>query len=224
MFTSRFVVSVAMTLVLASAVACGVQGSGIPAEEKRTVPLFDGLWATSAGSVILTVEPGTADATTIELTVSGDDNLVPEVETTVVDGVLEVHARGGQDLDPELPLRVVAVVPELYTVEAAETADVTVRGIDNEAFVLQAGGSADVSLSGTTSALIVEASGSADVSARQLEAMTVEVASGESADVKVCADDEITVSASGSSDVTYFCAPTTVQKRVIDSADVRAGV
>lgn len=223
MSVRRFIVSFAAIILSAAITGCGTSGSGVAAEEKRIVPLFEALTASAAGSVIINIDPDVAGASSIELTVSGDDNLISEVETFVVDGALEVRARHGQNLDPALPLRVVATVPDLSAVDASGTADVKVNGIDNGAFALEAKDSADVQLSGITTTLSIHSAGSADVGARGLEAMDVIIDSADTSDIDTCAHRSLIVSATGSSDITYFCSPVTVQKSVRDSADIHVG-
>ena len=220
----RLFLSFTGVLLALSAAACGVQGSGVAAEERREVPVFQALDASGAVSVTLTVKPGlAAPEEPIELTVSGDDNLVPEVETAVEAGVLVVRVRGGRDLDPTLPLRVTAAVPALSASRSSGTAEVQVHGLDGDVFLVEASDSSDVVLSGRTSALRIESSGSADIAARDLAAGEVTVDSNGSSDVEVCAEDTLQVTASGQSDVTYFCSPAEVDQEVRESADVRAG-
>jgi hypothetical protein len=225
MRTRQFpMILVGILLAFGGAACTRVQGSGIAVEDKRDVPTFFEVEARDSASVVLTVQPSSAGTpTSVEVTVSGDDNIVPYVETAVVGGVLQVGFRDNMLLDTSVPLRVTATVPKLLASRSWDSANVKVSGLQNESFSVEAADSSDVELSGKTGALTIASADSADINARNLEAGDVTVRGKDSSDIKVCARGALEVEASDSADVTYFCAPASVERKVSDSADVHAG-
>ena len=65
---------------------CGLKGSGVEATEKRELETFNAISIDGGFILIAHVDP----ATTQRVEVRGDDNIVPEVVTTVTDGTLEL--------------------------------------------------------------------------------------------------------------------------------------
>ena len=92
---------------IAVAPGCGVlinavpaiPGSGVSKEESRPVEAFHGLEAGSTLQVTVAVTPGAKPS----LKISGDENLVPLIESVVRDGTLILRVKENANLRPNLP-------------------------------------------------------------------------------------------------------------------------
>ncbi|HSN92256.1 MAG TPA: DUF2807 domain-containing protein [Anaeromyxobacteraceae bacterium] len=108
---------------LAALAGCAtyVNGNGVYHEETRRVAPFVGI-AVDLG-IEATVEVGPEQSVRL----SGDANLVPDIETTVVNGVL-VTSTWLEGFDPALPLRLYVTVPYLEAASAVGGSHVDVSG------------------------------------------------------------------------------------------------
>ncbi len=171
-------------LAIAVSAGCGrsiligppaIAGSGVSKEEARTLDAFHALEAGSALQVIVSVTSGAKPGVKI----SGDDNLVPLVESLVRDGTLILRLKDGSSISPKLPLLAEVVAGELdgveasgaatvkvkgavkvgrFTADASGAAQVSVEGLDSSQAVASAAGASHVVLSGSAASLKVEAS------------------------------------------------------------------
>jgi len=198
-----------------------MKGSGVRLVETRELPAFTRIDAGGTGQLQVTVDGTARD--TLSLEIEGDDNIVPLISTSVVDGALVIRRETDSSFYDTIPLRLRVAVPQLEELQTSGSIDVRVDGLREEALVLVATGSSDVTVSGEVTWLELESSGSADVFARQLRTTDATVRASNTSDVEVCAVGSLTVEASGSSDVTYFCSPMTIDDRASGSADITPG-
>jgi hypothetical protein len=202
-----------------------INGSGEIASEVRDVGAFDGI-ANSGGFKVLVRQ---SSGNRIEL--KADNNLLPYIETKVVDGskgrVLEIAPKRGYNLNASVTPQLVIEMPQLRSISIAGSGDVRVEAmktpsvdasisgsgniafdkIDSERLALKVSGSGDVSAAGRTGQLTVSVSGSGDVKTRALEADEVKVSIAGSGDAKVQANKKLQVSIAGSGDVSYAGSP-----------------
>ena len=111
----------AAALVALAACSAYVNGNGVYLEDDRRVAPFVGV-AVDLG-IDATVEVG-AEQTVI---VSGDANLVPDIETEVVNGIL-VTSTWLEGFAPSLPLRLHVTVPYLQSASATGKSHLDVSG------------------------------------------------------------------------------------------------
>lgn len=181
-----------------------VKGNGVLREETRHVGTFDGL----------RVEDGiqaevTAGAETQRVAVSGDENLLEHVQTSVrTDAahgqVLEVRTTLSS-FDSTHPMRVVVSVPVLRFLAATDACYATIAGASGEIIAIDAADGADVRLAGPGGAqLSVRLTGGQrggahlDARAYRVEDATVELSGGGRAEVDVDERVSGTVSGAGS--------------------------
>lgn len=231
-----------LSACLASAGAAHAErltGSGTLATEPRSVPAFQAVLL--KGSIDVQVR----QAAVQKVEVKADDNLVPIVETTVVDrgGVptLEVTTRRGTQFSSRNKLLVVVEVPTLQSLALSGNGDAVVEGIrtpgqfqalisgsgdmrltqvEAAALVVRISGSGDVVATGRAPSLNVSISGSGDVVTRDLQADDVKVKIAGSGDARVRADKTLEVSIAGSGDVAY-AGEASVRSSVAGSGSVR---
>jgi hypothetical protein len=169
-----------------------IPGSGIAKNEDRAVDPFHAVDAGNAIQVTLAVTPGAKPS----LKISGDDNLVPLIESAVRDGTLILRLKDNSSISPKLPLVADVVTGELDRVEASGAASIKVAGttkadrfdaaasgaanisvekLASSKAVASASGASHVVLSGSTTSLKVDASGASGVKADALQADDADV-------------------------------------------------
>lgn len=208
-------------LALAGLAGCDadvVRGNGKAAQETRTVASFEEAVVENGLALELVASGAAGD---VALSVSGDENLLALVETTVAGKRLTVRAK--EPFTTELGLVVRGAAPDLLRVGAsggsAATATEFARSGTLEA---AAAGGSRVTMSGVAGRLDALVSGGSVLAAKELTAAEVRVldASG-GATVAVCATDTLYANASGGSTVTYACEPERVEPVTSGGAVVR---
>ncbi|HKI17944.1 MAG TPA: DUF2807 domain-containing protein, partial [Isosphaeraceae bacterium] len=132
--------------------APGIPGSGVAKEETRLVEAFHALEAGNALQVVVLVNPGAKPS----LKISGDDNLVPLVESVIRDGTLILRLKDNSSISPKLPLLAEVVAGELDGVAASGAASVKVKGGAMViTFSASASGAAQVTVEGVESSQAV---------------------------------------------------------------------
>ena len=177
----------------------GVDGSGTPASEQRSVAAFHEIEID--GAMRVEVEVGPEPSIQLE----GDDNLLAFIETEVSGGKLSIE--GTRSLDPELPLVVKVTTPELTKIESNGAVTVALTGVDNDALDVEINGSGELTAAGRTKRLDIDISGSGETDARALTADTVSVEVSGSGEVDVAAPQDLAVEISGSGTVRYDGTP-----------------
>ncbi len=201
-----------------------VRGSGRVASESRALTGYNGLSVKGSFEVIL--RPSGREG--IEL--SGDDNLLPLIETRVVDAadakggrVLELRWRDGVSVSSRNDIVATIDVAALRSVAVAGSAsvsgslpattalalsvagsgDLALTQLKTDELSVSVAGSGDVTAGGRTTRLAVAIAGSGDVDTDALEADEVSVRVAGSGDAAVTARKRLAVSIAGSGDVVY---------------------
>jgi Putative auto-transporter adhesin, head GIN domain len=176
-----------------------IRGSGIAKEETRPVEAFHAIEAENAIQVTVAV---TKDAKP-GLKISGDDNLVPLVESVIRDGALILRIKENSNISTKLPLLAEVTTSDLdralasgasnvtvkggskvdrFTAEASGAARLSIDGLKTPKAIASASGASQVVLSGTAESLDVDASGASQVKAGELKVddakVTISGASG----------------------------------------------
>jgi hypothetical protein len=202
-----------LTTVLLALTGCGTRGSGVSASETRELEAFTAI--ESGGALDLIVHVGAAEQ---KVVLSGDDNILPVIETRVRGDRLVVEHEGW--LRPELPLVLEVWVPSLEAVEASGTTNIEVDGLSGE-FDLDLSGATDAELSGRVERLDIDASGAADVDATDLEAASVIIDMSGAGEAKVWATQALEVDISGAGRVVYWGDPTDLRQDISGAGSVR---
>jgi Putative auto-transporter adhesin, head GIN domain len=153
---------------------------------------------------------------------SGPDDEMARVETTVKDGVLYLdqrktkrrkhHNRDG--------VKAKITLPSLVGLEVSGVVEGSVTNIDTEDFVLAISGVGDVELSGECGAFDAKVSGVGDLDAKALECRAVDIAVSGVGDASVFARDEVDARVSGMGDIDIYGGPKSVQKSSSMFADI----
>lgn len=198
-----------------------VKGDGKPSREARQVGEFDAI--SLAGHFELKVRQGGAQRVELE----ADGNLLPYVETRVVDGrkgkTLEISVKRGYNVQSRQPLKIEVDVAQLRAIGIAgsgkaevdsfksDKMDLSVAGsgtviaprLTADKVSMSIAGSGDIVAGGKAAEVGVSIAGSGDVKAAELAGDEVKVSIAGSGDAQVQAQKKLKVSISGSGDVRY---------------------
>jgi hypothetical protein len=215
-----------------------VTGNGDIATEAREPGAFDGVSLAGGFSVVIRQGKGN------KVEVKADRNLLPYIETRVVEGgkgrTLEIGPKKGYNLSTsnnpsftiEMPsLRAVSVAGSgKVQVEAMKTGgvdaaiagsgDIRFAGLDAERLGMKVSGSGDIVAAGRAGSALVSIAGSGDVKAAELAAEEVKVSIAGSGDAQVQATKKLHVSIAGSGDVKYVGSPE-ISSSIAGSGKVR---
>lgn len=202
-----------------------IKGSGEAGTENRTPGSFDSIQL--SGSFKVQVRQAASE--TVEL--KADKNLLPYIETRVVDGsrgkTLEITTKKGYNLAGTLPVQInigmgvlrnlsidgsgdvrieTMKTPELNA-SIAGSGDIRFAELFSEKVGFKVAGSGDILAKGRVNSLTISVAGSGDVKAAELAADEVKVSIAGSGDAQVQANKALKVSIAGSGDVRYVGSP-----------------
>jgi hypothetical protein len=210
-----------------------VRGSGAQIEETRALSGYSALVLNAPIDVTLKV------GSTERVTLRADDNILPLLETKVVEGRLEIGTRSGVSFSTRHPPKatvefkqrnairmkgagevradlIKASVPELVV---GGSGDVTIDRVEVDVLGILVAGSGDLVARGRATRVGVVVDGSGDVDVAGVEAREAAVRVRGSGDVKVDAAERLEVDVSGSGEVRYRGLPQ-VKKKVRGSGSV----
>ena len=235
--TTSLVFRISAAIPLLAATACmhgfapALDGSGRIVSESRAAADFDHVAVEDAFDVTITVGPAAS------VQVTGDDNLLPFVNTEVRGRTL--HVERTRRLDPTGDIRVTIATPALSGISSSGSSDVRASGIRATAFASSVSGSGHVvaeggfgdldasvsgsgatRLRGTAGAIDASVSGSGDLDLAEVVGRSARVRVSGSGNVVVHVVETLNASVSGSGDVRYAGSPR-VESSVSGSGAVR---
>jgi len=202
-------------LSLPPAVTNRVVGSGKDASEARQV---DGEFT----SVQL---DGSADVnillTTVQsVNVESDDNIVPLVETKVVNGKLIVNMKPGVSYTTTRGVIVTVGIKSLERVTLNGSGKMQVANMSGPELAIELPGSGHIEAEGKVDHVSITVAGSGDVVANQLKAHTADVTLLGSGNISLFADQSLQANLAGSGNIRYEGNPPQVTKNVTGSGDI----
>ena len=234
-----------LALGLSACAAIDVQfetlvGSGKIVTEDRDVSGFDQILLAGPGD--LTITQGETES----LTITGDDNLMDYVQSTV-DGSTLMLGIDIDDLSDVITtfrptrLEYALVVKDLSSLNLAGSGNASMDGLETSELILTLAGSGNITidsltadrvetnlpgsgnveLSGSAPDQMVTIAGSGNYSAASLESETTHVFIGGSGNVTVWASKDLDVNIAGSGQVDYYGSPT-VKQQILGSGEVNA--
>jgi hypothetical protein len=201
-----------------------LQGSGVAKDETRPVEAFHALEAENALQVNLVVTQGAKPS----LKISGDDNLVPLVESVVRDGKLILGMKEDTNIRTKLPLLAEVVTDQLdqvqasgatnvkvtggskveqFTAEASGAARLSVAGLQTPKAIATAAGASHIVLAGTAESLKIDASGAGQVKAEDLKVDDADVSISGASTVDLRASKSVTGDVSGAAQLNLHGRP-----------------
>lgn len=232
----RLVVLAGLTTAFAAGAV--TTGSGNVVTETRSVSGFSAI--ALRGGIDLVVRQGATEG----VSVRGEDNLVPLLQTTVEGSgehkTLRIQFKPGESIRSHRKVEVTVDLVHLRSLSAAGSGDIRVQALKTPAlalsisgssdarfeqievghFTIGIAGSGDVAARGKAGKVDLSIAGSGDVRTRELatEEMSVNIAGSGNASVN--ASKTLAVSIAGSGDVEYSGGATVV-KRVAGSGSIR---
>ena len=153
--------SISLILIGLFLTAClPVRGSGNVISEDRPVSGFNGVSAHNSIVVLLNQEDETS------VVVEAEDNIVPLIETEVVDGVLIVDVAGGRSLNNSEPVRVIVGIVDVSSLDATDTGEVIADNLTTDAIDMTVSGHGYIkieTLEAESLAADIDDSGSIDI-------------------------------------------------------------
>ena len=190
----------------------GVQGSGKAGSETRDVSSFEKIEMRGAYDVEVKV----GDKQHVEI--SGDDNLLKLVETSVKDGTLILSTK--ENVHPKTKLKVLISAPNLQAFSLKGAGDVNIQGVHEDNFTIDLRGAGDLTASGEAKKLDVTLKGAGDLKLYDLRAESASVDLSGAGDVNVYASKFLKAKVSGVGDLSYKGHPATVEKTKSGVGDI----
>ncbi len=194
-----------------------MKGSGKTITDKRAVSGFDALSLKGSFDVLL------VQGATEGVEITGDDNIVPLIETRVDGTKLVIGPKKSTSFSTRNPVTITVQAKNLNAIAVSGSGDVRSTGLKTDAMGVSISGSGNVKLdglqstslgvviagsgdfsaSGKATTQIISISGSGDVRTEKLEGSDVTVKIAGSGDAHVAAKNTLTASIAGSGDITY---------------------
>ena len=172
-----------------------VSGSGNRQKQKRDIASFNSISYNGAFDVdILCQQP-------ISLEIEGDDNILPLIGTEVSNNVLHIKSLRNYSVSEPIKLRI--SVPNLEGIAVNGAGKIEVSGMKNEKFEIDANGAPTIRVSGETKLIDIDTNGAGKIDTHKLRASKAVVDSKGVSKVDVQAMDQLDVTVSGPSHVTY---------------------
>ena len=176
-----------------------VHGSGVEVTDQRQVAPFAAVELAGANTV--TVRVGDAQS----VAVSGDDNLVDQVTTSVRDDLLVIDDHG--TFDTEAPMNVTVVVPSLDRLSLSGMGTVTVAGVSGPELTAELSGTGTLEVSGSVERLTATQSGLGTLDLDGLAARDATVRLEGTGDVRVQATSTLDATLTGAGSILYTGSP-----------------
>nr|MBF0221981.1 DUF2807 domain-containing protein [Desulfobulbaceae bacterium] len=188
-----------------------LEGNRIAAEVTRTLDSYQGVKIDGAFDVEIKQEESW------NVKISGDENLLAHVVTTLEKNVLKVFVK--ESICSKIPLKLSIGAPSFHFLDI-DGAGTLVSRMEQNALKVTANGSFDILLQGKLQSLVLEARGATSTNAQQLEAKNVSAKVHETATVLVSAENKLVIECFDASSVKYSGSPKTKNIRVNDVCDV----
>jgi hypothetical protein len=170
-------------------------GSGNLQKEKRQTGSFNSISTEGAFDIEVVCQKPQS------LEIEGDDNILPLISTEVSNNVL--HVRSLRSYSVSQPIKLKISVPDLAGVSSSGAGTITVSGLKNEKFEIDANGAPKIRAFGETNVLSIGANGAGQIDTHKLRAANVQVDSKGVPNVQVYASEQLNVTISGPSRVVY---------------------
>ena len=172
-----------------------VRGSGNRIVEKREIGEFKTLTTEGAFDIRLVSQKAPS------LEIEGDDNILAVIRTDVSNGVLHIKPLRSYSVREPIVLRISVTNLEGLSVSGAGKIDID--GVNNERFEINSSGAPTIRVSGTTKLVDINSSGAAKIDTHKLQASRGVVESSGVSKIDVDVKDQLDVTISGPSHVTY---------------------
>lgn len=172
-----------------------VRGSGNRQKQVRTVEPFTSISTEGAFEIeVVSQKP-------LSIEIEGDDNILPLISTDVSRNVLHIKNVSSYSVSKPVVLRI--SVPNLESISADGAGSFEIEGLKNDKFEIDVNGAPDIKVSGETELVDIKTNGAGKIDTQRLKAARAVVDSNGVSKVAVHATDQLDVTVSGPSHVTY---------------------
>ncbi|MEP6742217.1 MAG: head GIN domain-containing protein [bacterium] len=172
-----------------------IKGSAVRQKQKREVASFTSIATEGAFDIdVICQKPQSVE-------VEADDNLLPLITTDVSNNVL--HIKSNRSFSINDPIKVTISVPNLEGISASGAGKIDVRGLKNDKFEIDANGATTMKVAGETKLIDIDTNGAGKIDAHKLRAARGVVEAKGVARVDVNVAEQLEVTVSGPSHVTY---------------------
>lgn len=189
-----------------------INGSGKGKTEQRALPSFSSI--ETEGAFRINIVCGKKQS----FTISGDDNILPHIETSVSSGTLLITSE--KAICPKREIVVDLSLDNLKALNISGAGTAEVSAINSSKFMLRIDGSGDADLSGQTKEFRASISGSGELHAKDLRAKKVEITIEGAGEADVYASESLDIFISGAADVNYWGNPATVNQEILGVGNV----
>jgi hypothetical protein len=192
---------VMLILLVSLAAACHhsllnqVRGSGNRQKQNRTVEPFTSISTEGAFEIEVVSQKS------LGLEIEGDDNILPLISTDVSRNVLHIKNVSSYSVSKPIVLRI--SVPNLEGISASGAGSFEIKGLKNDKFEIDVNGAPDIKVSGETKLVDIKTNGAGKIDTQRLRAAHAVVDSNGVSKVAVQATDQLDVTVTGPSNVTY---------------------
>lgn len=172
-----------------------IRGSGKRELQKRQVAPFTSIETNGAFHIEVTCQKE------LSLEVEGDDNVLPLVSAEVSNNVLHLKNTKGYSVNE--PIKFKISVPNLEGLAVAGAGRIEIKDMNNETFEVDSDGAPYILVSGKTRVINIDASGAGAIDTNNLRASRAVVESKGVSKIDISVADQLDVTISGPSTVTY---------------------
>jgi hypothetical protein len=178
----------------------GVQGSGKREVQKREVQPFTSITTEGVFNIQVVCQKPQS------LAVEADDNILPLVSTEVTNNVLRIKNVKGYSATE--PVAITIAIPSIDGLSVSGAGKIDITGLKNEKFEIDSNGAPQIKVSGITKVIDINTNGAAKIDTHNLHASKGVVDSKGVSKIDVDVTEQLDVTISGPSTVTYEGDPT----------------
>jgi hypothetical protein len=202
----------ALALGLAvGAAGCGAigfdarNGSGNVISESRSVKDFTGVEVNGSGKLI--IEQSDVES----LTITADDNLLPDLTSEVRDSTLRLGTRDFLNLNPTGSVTYKLFVKNLNSIGISGGAEIDAKGLRTDSLTVRVSGAGDITITGETEDQTISISGAGKYHADGFKSKKASVRISGIGSAVLAVSDLLDVQVSGAGEVEYIGDPQVTQ-------------
>ena len=196
-----------------------IRGSGKRELQKRQVAPFTSILTEGAFNIQVTCQKD------LSLELEGDDNVLDAISTEVSNNVLRLKNTKNYSVNEPVSLKI--TMPNLDGLSVSGAGRIEIRGMNNDNFQIDSSGAPVITVAGNTKLITIDSKGAGKIDTHNLRAARAVVDSKGVSRIDLDVKDQLDVTVSGPSTVTYIGDPVVnrringpgkVEKRVSEGA------
>jgi hypothetical protein len=178
-----------------------VTGSGNVKTESRNVSGFQAVSLSGIGN--LTIDQNGTES----LTVEGEDNLLPYIQTEVQGNRLVIGSKDNTSLNPTKPINYRLTVKDLNSIDLSGAGKITGADISASKLTVNVSGAGDITLTGKADSQDINLSGAGNYHGDNLASKDVKITTSGAGSAVVQVSDSLDATVSGAGSVRYIGDP-----------------